>query len=67
VFSFTPRPLYQTPGRYERSGEEKYNYCPRLDLKPGRPARILVSSLTELPRQRISYVTECDWRMTMNN
>jgi hypothetical protein len=66
VVTFTPRPLYprvESPrcpydkklggrqNRYGRCGEEKKSYhCPSRELNTGRPARSLVTILTELPR-----------------
>jgi hypothetical protein len=37
---------------YGRGGEEK-NFCPCRELNPGRPARNLVTILTELPKKNV--------------
>jgi hypothetical protein len=66
VVGFTPRPLYpqDTSRRYPldrrlgrlqslsgRDGEEKKpHHCPWWELNPSRPARSLITILTELPR-----------------
>jgi hypothetical protein len=70
--SFTTRPLYsggKSPqytldrrlggpkNRSGRGGEEKqFRHCPLQELNPGRPPRILVTILSELPRFSHKYV-----------
>jgi hypothetical protein len=66
VVSFMRRPLYPRDKslRYllvwTRWRREISHHCPRRELSPDRPARSLVSTLTELPGS-LSYTSPCKY------